>query len=516
MKDRSSFGFTRRDFLNLATAFPISLFLNKHFVNINNFSNINSKPNFIIILCDTLSAKNLSLYGYQRETSPILAKFAEHATVYHSHRTAGNFTTPSTASLFTSSYPWTHRAFSLSGLIHSSVVPHNIFEQLALDYQQTVYTQNVYADMLLYQFNQYFQQHQNLDSYSLVGTTYYNKLFNNDAIFGLKSYDQFLFIREEAHGSLFFSIINDVYERIKYLQKARKFADIHPGELPRLANTDIYFLLEDVVNGVQELLEDTDAPFFKYIHLMPPHEPYVPTREFIGLFDDGWSPEEIKPHRLAPNVPQKRLNERRQSYDEFIANLDDEFGKLMNFLDNSGLRESSYIIFTSDHGELFERGVHGHSTPLMFEPVINVPLIISVPGQGEGYDIYANTSNVDILPTLLHLAGKPIPEWCEGTVLPGMGGEVNAERDIFVVEAKKNPANLPLTKATTVLIKDNYKLIHYFGYKHYNDEYELYDLKNDPNEINNIFPSYPYSLDLKSILNSQEELSDQPYLKNTL
>lgn len=515
MKDHSNYRFTRRDFLNLATAFPISIYLNKRFEDIKNLSNSNSKPNFIIILCDTLSAKNLSLYGYQRDTSPNLSRFAKRATVYHAHRTAGNYTTPSTASLFTSSYPWTHRAFSLSGLIHSSVVHHNIFEQLASDYQQIVYTQNVYADMLLYQFNQYFQQHLNIDSFSLAGKTYYDKLFPHDAIFGLKSYDQFLFIREEAHGSLFLSILNDVVERINYLQKARKLSDIHPGELPRLSNTDIYFLLGDVFNGVQDLLEESATPYFKYIHLMPPHEPYVPTREFIGLFDDGWSPEEIKPHRLAPNIPQKRLNERRQSYDEFIANLDDEFGKLLDFLDTSGLMESAYIIFTSDHGELFERGVHGHSTPLMFEPVINVPLLISAPDQSERYDIYANTSNVDILPTLIHLAGKSIPEWCEGTVLPGLGGMMNAERDIFVVEAKKNPANLPLRKATTVLIKDNFKLIHYFGYKHYNDEYELYDLKNDPNEINDIFPSYPYSLDLKSILTSQEKLSDQPFLKNS-
>jgi arylsulfatase A-like enzyme len=73
-------------------------------------------PNVIIILFDALCAFNLSAYGYPRQTSPNMERFASRATVYHNHHSAGNYTTPSTASLFTSTYPWTHRALNLNSL----------------------------------------------------------------------------------------------------------------------------------------------------------------------------------------------------------------------------------------------------------------------------------------------------------------------------------------------------------------------------------------------------------------
>ena len=135
------------------------------------------------------------------------------------------------------------------------------------------------------------------------------------------------------------------------------------------------------------LLDGLPAPSFTYLHFMPPHMPYVPARDFIGAFDDGWSPPEKKKHRLAPGVSPARLNDLRTSYDEFVANLDYEFGRLVDHLETTGRFEDSYIIFTSDHGEYFERGVSGHSTPLLFEPGIRIPLVVHAPGQRTRQDV---------------------------------------------------------------------------------------------------------------------------------
>ena len=63
--------------------------------------------------------------------------------------------------------------------------------------------------------------------------------------------------------------------------------------------------------------------------------------------------------------------------------------------------DDTYVIVTSDHGEMFERGIRGHVTPTLYEPVIRVPLLIAKPGQREREDVYAPTSCVDLLPTLL-------------------------------------------------------------------------------------------------------------------
>jgi len=503
---------TRREFLKLASILPLLPLVGKSIRSTDRrISGSQITPNVIVILYDALSAFNLSLYGYKRQTSPNLDAFAQRATVYHNHHTAANFTTPSTASLFTSTYPWTHRAFELNSLISPEISPYNLFQQLGGIFNQVVFTQNLFADTLLYQFEDFIDRHERLDSFSLVGHTFYNRFFRKDAIAGLKSYDQFLFKREQAHGSLLLSILNDLEVLFKNRIKSEQLADLHPNGLPRMANTDVYFLNEQVNQGVMGILSELVEPSFVYLHLIPPHEPYLPTSQYIGLFDDGWQPTPKKHHRMAPGVTEERLNERRQDYDEFIANLDADFGRLMTHLEATGLMDNSYIIVTSDHGELFERGIHGHSTPVLFEPVIRVPLIVSEPGQRQRKDIHALTSNVDLLPTFIKLGGSQVPDWCEGQVLPGLGGEENSNRSIFVVEAKKSHAHSPLKKATTAIIKGQYKLVHYFGYRYYKDNYELYDLKEDPEELHNLYPSHPVARELQAELEQRRAQAERPY-----
>ncbi len=267
-----------------------------------------------------------------------------------------------------------------------------------------------------------------------------------------------------------------------------------------MANTDVYFSLNQITDGVINLLSELPMPFFTYIHFMPPHAPYMPTKPYLGLFEDGWSPPVKKRHPLAPKTPTERLDSQRRRYDEYIANLDAEFGRLLDFMEESRLFENSYVIVTSDHGEMFERGVIGHSTPLLFEPVIRIPLIISSPGQTHRQDIHSLTSNIDILPTLLNIAHLPIPTWCEGKALPFTPEESDHQRSIFVIEAKKNPSFAPLTKATIALIKGQYKLVYYLGYRNYDHQYEFYDLENDPDEMENRYPAHPIAAEMQAEL----------------
>ena len=519
---------SRREFLKAASAASLSVLLGGKMLPrpaaaaaLPAQGPAQAPPNILLFIFDALSAFHLSLHGYPRQTTPNLERFASRATVYHNHHSAANFTTPSTASLFTGVYPWTHRAFNLSGLITPAVQPNNLFRLLDGTYHQLVFSQNLYADTLLYQFNDHLQQHEGLDSFNLAGHTFYNHLFPNDAVLGLKSYDEFLFLREEAHGSLFLSILNDLSTQIDYHLKARRLAQEYPDGLPRLANTNIYFSPAQLMDGLIGLLQNLPSPTFAYLHLMPPHEPYMPSRQYLGKFADGWSPEEIKKHRLAPGVSQPRLNERRQTYDEYLANLDAEFGRLLEHLEKNGLLENSYVILTSDHGEMFERGAHGHSTPLLFEPVFRPPLIISAPGQRQRQDVSSLTSNLDILPSLLHIAGLPIPDWAEGRALPALGGDegsdqslapqILAPRSLYALEAKTNAANRPLTKFSVALLKGDYKLVFYKGYRYYSDKYEFYDLANDPSERQNLYPDHPACKELQAELVQKLEQTNAPY-----
>jgi hypothetical protein len=393
------------------------------------------------------------------------------------------------------------------------VAQNNFFRLLDPIYNQAAFAENTFVDMLLFQFQEYLDQHEPVDRFSLVGHTFYDKLTRRDAIFGMKSMDQFLFKREEAHGSLALSILNDLSNQINMQLIGSRLKSVYPDGLPRLANTDVYFALSDVIDGVMKLLDALPTPSLSYLHMMPPHAPYMPAEPFAGSFDDGWVPPTKPKHRLAPGVSEERLNSLRNSYDEYVANLDAEFGRLLDHLEQTGMLDTSYLIFSSDHGEIFERGAAGHSTPLIFEPLIRVPLIISAPGQRQRQDVHTLTSNVDIMPSLLNIAGIPIPDLCEGQSLPGLGGDTSASRDVFVVEAKANPAYEPLHKTTVALIRDQYKLSHYLGYKSYKDVYEFYDLANDPEELQNLYPDHPAARELQAELDMQLALVNRRYSK---
>src|SRR5712691_5740932 len=109
----------RRDFLKLAAFFPPALALSNFFSAQDSAgrSPATNLPNVIVVLFDAMTARNLSVYGYHRETTPNFERFAERATVYHAHDSAGNFTIPGTSSLLTGMYPWTHRAINNGGLV---------------------------------------------------------------------------------------------------------------------------------------------------------------------------------------------------------------------------------------------------------------------------------------------------------------------------------------------------------------------------------------------------------------
>jgi len=153
----------------------------------------------------------------------------------------------------------------------------------------------------------------------------------------------------------------------------------------------------------------------------------------------------------------------------------------MDFLEASGRFDDTIIVFTSDHGQLFERGIHGHVTEVLYDPIIRVPLIIRTPGGTAGQRVSRPTSCIDVLPTVLQLAGLKIPEWCEGSSLHGQL-ETDDSNAVFAMEAKQNPKDAPLKRASFMIRKGNHKLVCYRGLQGAEETYELYDLRNDPEE----------------------------------
>jgi arylsulfatase A-like enzyme len=478
----------RRDFLKLAGAVPASIALSKFLSALPARAAGEpdaSKPGILVILFDAMTARNLSVYGYHRPTTPNLERFAQHALVYHSHQSAGNFTIPGTASLLTGTYPWTHRAFNESGLVSRKLTEHNMFTAIGSEYRRLAFPQNLWANYIVTQFQKDVDTYLMPDAYSamdhLIGTNF------RDRGIAYRALDEFM-LKGKTPVSLVFGTAEKILKRrqVYALQ-----SDEYPLGIPQNINYPLYFRLDELFAGLASLTETLQPPYLAYLHLFPPHAPYRPNKDFYWKYaKDKWRPLRKPQHWLSDKNTNGKLESTRRLYDEYISTVDDQFGRLLDALEAQGVFDHSYVIITGDHGEMFERGEMAHETPLLYDPVIHVPLLVSCPGQTGRKDIYSVTSSVDLLPTFLHLAGKPIPDWAEGRILPGLGGEEDATRSVFAVECKKNRAYLPLTKATIAMFKNGYKMIYYTGYGR-EDAFELYHLQEDLEELDDLYASQP-------------------------
>ena len=454
-----------------------------------------------------MTARNLSVYGYPRKTTPNLEKIAEQAFVYHNHFSSGNFTVPATSSLLTGLRPWTHKAINLAGIVGNESVDHNIFRLLGKEYFKLAFTQNYWAVNLLNQFSS------DIDSLlppSQFGSTDGGAIFlkfQKDPIIAFHATEGMFYYRK----SILLSFIFGLYYKFKI---GAIFSDSYPTGYPIAQFYDNVFTMKDLFDGVLNKileLDEIETPFFSYFHIFPPHDPYSPHKDFIGMFDDdGYVPIEKHDHVLSNSTSQPSLNNERNRYDSFVANIDMEIGRLIATLKEQGVLDHTYFIITGDHGEMFERGTVGHTTPMLYDPVMRIPLMILPPGNETRQDFLTPSSNIDLLPTILHLAGQRIPDSCEGKKLPGLGGDEDQNRSVITMEAKESSAFKPFRKATYSIVKRNYKLIYYHGYKHkYQEYFEFYDLQEDPEEMHDKYLKSKFALIISDLKNELFNAMDE-------
>lgn len=463
------------------------------------------KPNILMFVFDAMSARHLSLYGYERETTPYLKKFAERAFVYHNHYSGGNFTTTGTASMLTGLNPWTHRAINYRGMVDRQLTDRNLFRLIGNEYTRLAFTQNLWADILLSQFESDIDIHLPCDSYSqFIHSFVQPDDLPSDRRMAYYVLQDFTNLRVDDPQAFPGSLLIASGDLARALVPNRNhISDGYPRGLP--TNYDYAYENASVLDGIRDLIRSSLAQsesYLAYFHLWSPHEPYNARKDFVGMFEED-IPLQAKPRHpfSGGNHPETALRKYRREYDEYIADLDAEFGRVIAELERSGALQNSYVIITSDHGEMFERGEQGHASALMYAPVTHIPLLISAPRQMSRSDFHAATSNVDLMPTILEIAGKEIPEWVEGRLLPGFGGDEDSTRSIFPMMGKDNAAFQPIKHATFVLIKGGYELLFYTGYPGHADRFELYHLDEDPHELQNLF-----SKDITTASHMKEEL----------
>jgi arylsulfatase A-like enzyme len=158
-------------------------------------------------------------------------------------------------------------------------------------------------------------------------------------------------------------------------------------------------------------------PFLLTVASHPPHPPFSPEYAPVGYLERG--PQTLQ---WSPNVPAEGpyTDEELRCYLAMIQNVDDNLGRLLDYLESSGLDRDTIVVFTSDHGEML--GSHGRIQKMVpYAEALNVPLVMRWPREiGPGARVDALQTPIDHLPTLCGLAGLPVPSEVDGTDLSGV------------------------------------------------------------------------------------------------
>jgi len=309
-------------------------------------------------------------------------------------------------------------------------------------------------------------------------------------------------------------------------------------------------IITDIALDFLENRRDRSKPFLMMLHHKAPHRNWHPAPRHLHMYDDVTFPEPetlfddyatrsraapeqemtLRDHmRIEHDVkmgdPPQRLNdEQREAWEAAygpkreaflkekpegdalvrwiykrymedylgcIAAVDENVGRFLDYLDESGLAENTVVVYTSDQG--FFLGDHGwFDKRFMYEESLRMPLVVRYPGLIESGSVSDNiVSNLDFAPTFLELAGAKIPTEMQGNSLKNLLLDEYVEewRQSLYYHYYEYPA-VHMAKRHYGVRTRQYKLIHFY----YDiDAWELYDLKKDPNEINNVYENPAYT-----------------------
>jgi arylsulfatase A-like enzyme len=192
-----------------------------------------------------------------------------------------------------------------------------------------------------------------------------------------------------------------------------------------------------------------------------------------------------------------------QDYLACIQSVDENVGRVLDYLDNHGLKDNTLVVYTSDQG--FYLGEHGwFDKRFMYEESFRTPLLMRLPkGYQKRGDVNHLVQNIDYAATFLDMAGIPVPQEMQGLSMKNILLGKKAEwRDAIYYHYYEFP-NEHMVKKHYGVRTDRYKLIHFYDDI---DEWELYDLQQDQSEMNNLIDNEEYEGLIKELKSRLQEL----------
>lgn len=204
-------------------------------------------------------------------------------------------------------------------------------------------------------------------------------------------------------------------------------------------------------------------------------------------FYDSISNDLIKRNLKGKELAEWKYQRYVRDYLKTTKAVDENIGRLMQYLEENNLLENTLIVYTSDQG--FYMGEHGwFDKRFMYEESMSTPLVMRLPkGFNRRGDVVEMVQNIDHAPTFLEIAGAPVPADIQGeSYLPLLKNKPkNTDRKALYYHYQEYPAEHAVKRHYGIRT-DRYKLIHFY---HDINSWELYDLKNDPSEMQNLIDS---------------------------
>jgi arylsulfatase A-like enzyme len=322
------------------------------------------RPNVLFVVLDTVRKDHLSVYGYDRPTSPTLESLAEEARVYEQAVTQAPWTLPSHASLFTGLYPSEHGATQEVPYLEGATT---LAESLsAAGYATCCYSSNAWITPYT-RLTDGFDDSDNFfkvmpgDVLSGPLARAWKALNDSDRLRGLA--DTLVAVGAAIHSRL-------------------ASGEGEDSKTPAVVDRTIDFV---------DRADERDQPFFAFVNLMDAHQPYHPPEEYAEQFAPGVDSSAVVQSATAFNCGAETVTDDEWAgieglYDAEIRHMDAQLGRLFESLRGAALWEETAVVVCADHGELLgEHGLYGHEFNI-YEPVVNVPLVVDHPALAAGRD----------------------------------------------------------------------------------------------------------------------------------
>ena len=234
--------------------------------------------------------------------------------------------------------------------------------------------------------------------------------------------------------------------------------------------------------AIKFIEDNKDNQFFCYLSFNAPHTPLQVPDKYYQMYKDI-DPTNINGESL--EMTEKNILDAKKIYG-MVSNIDENFGKLINKLDELNLKENTIVIFMTDNGPQQPRYVSNLKglKSQVYNGGIKVPFYFNFPKiHNEGIDLDFFSAHIDVLPTIAKLCDLPIPDDRKIDGIDLFDNNINKkERDFFSYWTRKSPELYKNISLNT----GNYKLVGNTNYSSGIEDFELYNLENDPFESENL------------------------------